>query len=76
MQETNALEKLVPTIREFADTNPEIPITADRTIDKLDILMLTMAVEEDFDITISDSDMDECKTVGDIVNLIEKESKC
>ena len=78
----STLEKLTPMIREFEKTNSEVPITAERTIDSLelddlDVIMLTIAVEEDFGISISDSDMDTWKTVGDIVNQIDMElAKC
>ncbi|MBQ9984762.1 MAG: acyl carrier protein [Oscillospiraceae bacterium] len=49
------------------DTN----IMDDLGADSLDIVELMMSVEEEFDITIEDSDAQLFKTVGDVVNYIE-----
>jgi acyl carrier protein len=40
--------------------------------DSLDAAETTMALEEDFDIEIPDEDMMKWKTVGDIVDYIQK----
>ena len=40
--------------------------------DSLDILELVMAVEEDFDFTIQDEEIESVKTVGDVLALIYK----
>lgn len=46
-------------------------IMDDLGADSLDIVELMMTVEEEFDITIEDSDAQTFKTVGDVVNYIE-----
>lgn len=46
-------------------------IMEDLGADSLDIVELMMTVEEEFDITIEDSDAQLFKTVGDVVNYIE-----
>ena len=46
-------------------------IMDDLGADSLDIVELMMTVEEEFDITIEDSDAQTLKTVGDVVNYIE-----
>ncbi len=46
-------------------------IMEDLGADSLDIVELMMTVEEEFDITIEDSDAHLFKTVGDVVNYIE-----
>lgn len=49
----------------------EASITDDLGCDSLDAVELNMAFEDAFDITISDEDMAQMKTVGDVVNYIE-----
>ena len=39
--------------------------------DSLDIVELVMALEEEFDLEISDQEIENIKTVGDIVKYIE-----
>ncbi|MCJ7806400.1 MAG: acyl carrier protein [Clostridia bacterium] len=39
--------------------------------DSLDIVELVMALEEEFDLEISDQEIENIKTVGDIVRYIE-----
>ncbi|HHX77406.1 MAG TPA: acyl carrier protein [Firmicutes bacterium] len=39
--------------------------------DSLDIVELVMALEEEFDLEISDEEVEKIKTVGDVVNYIE-----
>ncbi len=46
-------------------------IIDDLGADSLDIVELMMSVEEEFQITVSDSDAHLFKTVGDVVNYIE-----
>ena len=41
--------------------------------DSLDIVELVMAIEEEFDIEIPDSDAEKVVTVGDVVDYITKE---
>lgn len=49
----------------------ETSIMDDLGADSLDIVELMMTVEEEFDITIDDSDAQLFKTVGDVANYIE-----
>lgn len=51
--------------------NEDTNIIDDLGADSLDIVELMMTVEEEFDITIEDSDAQLFKTVGDVVNYIE-----
>jgi len=39
--------------------------------DSLDIVELVMALEEEFDLEISDQEIENIKTVGDVVRYIE-----
>lgn len=42
----------------------------DLNADSLDVVELIMAIEEEFDIEINDSEVENIKTVGDVVNYI------
>ena len=46
-------------------------IADDLKLDNLDIIELTMALEEEFQLVIPDFDAERWRTVGDIVNYIE-----
>ncbi len=54
--------------------NENTDIAEDLGADSLDMVELMMTVEEEFDITIKDSDAHLFKTVGDVVNYIEANS--
>ncbi len=42
--------------------------------DSLDIVELVMALEEEFDLEISDQEIENIKTVGDVVKYIESQT--
>lgn len=48
----------------------ETRFEADLTLDSLDVVELIMKVEQEFNIRISDVDIEECKTVGQLFNLV------
>lgn len=54
-----------------ATVTEETSIIDDLGADSLDMVELMMTVEEEFDITIQDSDAHLFKTVGDVVSYIE-----
>ena len=49
----------------------ETVLTTDLNADSLDIVELSMAVEDEFDVKIKDEDFANIKTVKDIVDYIE-----
>lgn len=49
----------------------EASITDDLGADSLDVVDLIMSLEEEFDVEIPDEDVENMKTVGDIVKYIE-----
>lgn len=51
---------------------PEKEIVKDLGADSLDIVEMLMTLEEEFGVTVPDEDTVDIKTVGDIVNVIEK----
>lgn len=51
---------------------PEANIQDDLGADSLDVVDLVMSFEEEFDIEIPDDQVENIKTVGDIVKFIEE----
>ncbi|MCC8191501.1 MAG: acyl carrier protein [Ruminococcus sp.] len=49
----------------------EASIVDDLGADSLDIVDMVMTLEEEFDVKISDEEVENVKTVGDIVKIIE-----
>ncbi len=47
----------------------------DMAMDSLEVVQMVMAIEEAFDIEIADEDVDNLKTIGDLVDYIEEKSK-
>lgn len=54
---------------------PEASFVDDLGADSLDLVELVMAMEEKFDIEISDKDAEEIKTVHKAISYIEQRSK-
>ncbi len=54
---------------------PESEVVKDLGADSLDVVELLMQLEEEFGITLPDSEMENLKTVQDIVNMMEKLGK-
>ena len=69
-------EKLKEIIADVLNVD-EDEITMDTTFvddlgaDSLDLVDLVMSVEEEFGVKVADEDLENIKTVGDIVNYIE-----
>lgn len=58
-----------------AEITAESKIKDDLGADSLDILQLLMTIEETYGITIPDESLAEFKTVGDIVNYLDRIQK-
>jgi acyl carrier protein len=54
------------------EVTTEANIQDDLGADSLDVVDLITTIEDEFDISIPDEAVEEIKTVGDIVNYIEK----
>jgi acyl carrier protein len=54
------------------DVVPEASFVDDLGADSLDQVELIMAMEEEFDVSISDEDAEKIVTVGDAIEYIEK----
>ena len=50
-------------------------ITDDLGADSLDVVDMVMSLEEEFDMEIPDEDIENMKTVGDIVKFIESKNE-
>ena len=57
---------------EADEVNMDSNIQDDLGADSLDVVDLIQTIEDEFDISIPDEAVEEIKTVGDIVNYIEK----
>lgn len=59
-----------------ADTiKPESEVIKDLGADSLDVVELMMAIEEEYGITLPDGEVENIKTVQDIVGMLEKNAK-
>ena len=73
----STFEKLKPIIADQLGVNmetirPEASFKDDFEADSLDMVNLTMEIEDEFAIEISDKVAATLQTVGDVVNFIEK----
>ena len=59
---------------EESDVTMESSIVDDLGADSLDVVDLVMSIEEEFDVEIPDEEVENIKTVGEIVKYIETAS--
>jgi acyl carrier protein len=74
------LEDVKKIVHEEADVpedkiTPEADLTDDLDVDSLAKMSIVVAIEEKFDVKISDDDLAKVKTVGDAVNYIHENAK-
>jgi len=60
---------------EEEEINIDSDLSEDLGADSLDAIELIMAIEEEFDIEIADSEATKIKSVSDIVNYLEEAQK-
>ena len=70
-------DKVCEIIRDNMQLDDRTAFSADMTfeemeLDSLDVVDTVMAIEESFDITISDEELDEVKTLGDLIEIIKE----
>ena len=41
-------------------------------MDSLDVIQAVMLIEDEFDIVIEDAEIEPCKTVGDIIEIVTR----
>lgn len=59
-----------------ADTiTPQSEVVKDLGADSLDVVELMMALEDEYDITLPEGEVENVKTVQDIVDMMEKLAK-
>lgn len=51
--------------------NPDARFIEDLGADSLDVVEITMLLEERFDVTIFDDEMEKCDTVGKAIELVQ-----
>lgn len=55
-----------------SDITPESEVVKDLGADSLDIVELMMALEDEYGTSVPDGEVENLKTVGDIVAMLEK----
>ena len=76
LNRTMIFERLQNSLAEQFDADPmkitkDTDLVADLGADSLDLVELIMSFEEDFNISVVDEAVYECKTVGEITDFIE-----
>ena len=70
-------EKVKAIIIDQLSISDEDMVTMDTTLedlgaDSLDLVEVIMAIEDEFDVQIKDEDLENIKSVGDLINYISK----
>ena len=73
----NMFEKVKAIIIDQLSISDADMITMDTTLedlgaDSLDLVDVIMAIEDEFDVQIKDEDLESLKSVGDLINYINK----
>ena len=71
-------ERIREIFSEYFEIDPseigmDSSISDDLEGDSLDMVDLTITIEDEFDIIIPDEDVEEMRTVGDVVDYIERQ---
>lgn len=77
MESGEILEKLKPILTEGLGINeskivPDAKLVEDLGADSLDVVDLIAAAQDEFDIEIKDEDIEEIKTIDDIISCISR----
>lgn len=72
-------DKLMEIVREYVDVDMstvtlESNFITDFGVDSFTLSDIACAVEDEFDVEISDRKVHELKTIGDIINYLEEET--
>ena len=75
-----SLEKVKKLLAEQLNIAPESidvnsKVIEDLGADSLDVVEMLMVLEDEFNVTVSDEESMQLKTVGDIVSLIDSKTK-
>lgn len=60
---------------EVSDIKPESTFSGDLGADSLDLFEVVMGIEEEFNISIDNEDLDQIKTVQDAMNYIKEKQE-
>jgi len=59
--------------RETAECKPEAAFIEDLGVDSLDLFELVMVMEDKFQVTISDEELKNIRTIQDIINFLKSQ---
>lgn len=63
----------MPAVRRVEDSiKPETTLEDGLEMDSLDVIQAFMLIEDEFDIIVADEEIEPCKTVADIIDLVTK----
>jgi acyl carrier protein len=73
---SDTYEKILVILEDYFQFNKK-DITPESTFDdigfdSLDIVEMAMDVEDEFDIRVTEEQFESCKTIGDVVTLVDK----
>ena len=72
------LEKIIAILSEYTDIDPEkiteeTSFKNDLALDSLQLINLAGDIEEKFNVTVSDRDAMNLRTVGDVIRFVERQ---
>ena len=72
------LEKIIAILSEYTDIEPEkitqeTSFKNDLALDSLQLINLAGDIEEKFNVTVSDRDAMNLRTVGDVIRFVERQ---
>ena len=72
------LEKIIAILSEYTDIEPEkiteeTSFKNDLALDSLQLINLAGDIEEKFNVTVSDRDVMNLRTVGDVIRFVERQ---
>lgn len=75
MTEPEALKWVTELFQEPSILIPELPRDGVKGWDSLGVLILIAALDDDFDIAVSDEEVERLQSVGDILDVLRKNGK-
>ena len=75
MTEPEALKWVTDLFQEPSIVGPDLPRDGVKAWDSLGVLILIAALDDDFDIAVSDEEVERMRRVGDILDVLRRNGK-